>query len=184
MLAEIDDLVLVREQVARRVRQENLPTVAGGGDPGRTVHVHSDVALVRQQRLARVDAHPHGDAVLLKKSLRVAGRGRRVARTAEGDEEGVALGVDLDAVVRLPRLAQGRAVELQLSGVRRRPELAEQRRRTFDVREEKGDRARRARRHEQRIAALRDPGKRRRRGSGRERGLRLGRRSDRVAALG
>ena len=115
VLAEIDDLVLVHEQVACRVRQENLPAVAGGGDPSGAVHVHSDVALLRQQRLARVDAHPHADAVLLQKSLRAAGSGRRVARPAEGDEEGIALGVDLDAVMRLPGPAQGRAVELQLS---------------------------------------------------------------------
>ena len=103
VLAEIDDLVLVDEQVARRVREENLPAVPGGRDPGGAVHVHAHIAVLRQQRLARMDAHPHADAVLLQESLRRAGRARRIARPAEGDEEGVALGVDLDARRATPR---------------------------------------------------------------------------------
>ena len=62
-----------------------------------------------------------------------------VGRACEGDEERVALGVDLDAVVRLPRIAKRRPVQSELGCVRRRSDLVEQRRRAFDVGEEERD---------------------------------------------
>jgi hypothetical protein len=77
-------------------RDEDLAPVAGGGDPGGAVHVRADVALAGQQRRPRVEAHPHRDRERL---LRFASRGERPGRGREGDEERVALSVDLDAAV-------------------------------------------------------------------------------------
>jgi len=41
-------------QVARRLRHEDLPAVAGGGDPRSAMHVDADVALLGEERLAGV----------------------------------------------------------------------------------------------------------------------------------
>ena len=41
-------------EVGRRLGQQHLPAVPGGCDPSRPVHVVADIALVRQERLARV----------------------------------------------------------------------------------------------------------------------------------
>jgi hypothetical protein len=42
------------EQLSRRLREENLPAVAGAHDPRRPMHVDSDVAFLRHDRLATV----------------------------------------------------------------------------------------------------------------------------------
>ena len=71
--------------------------------------------------------------------LRLA-RGFECARRGrEGDEEGVALRVDLDAAVSLERVAQDAAVLGQRVRVALRAELVEKPRRALDVGEEKGD---------------------------------------------
>jgi hypothetical protein len=63
-------------------------------------------------RLSRMDPHSHVQlgsvrpAVLGEGSLRVNGGTHRVLRTPEGDEEGVTLGVDLDAAVFGERFAE------------------------------------------------------------------------------
>ena len=54
-------LQLVGDEVAGRLRDEDLAAVAGRADPGRPVDVESDVALGRGPRLARVEAHPVAD---------------------------------------------------------------------------------------------------------------------------
>ena len=69
--------------------------------------VRSDVALLRQQRRTGVEAHPNRQLELL---LRLARRRERTRRGREGNEEGVALRVDLDAAVPLERLTQNAAV--------------------------------------------------------------------------
>ena len=101
--------------------------------------VHADVAGLRQQRLAGVDAHPRPQSMRRERRLRGPRGGDRVRRAREGDEERVALGVDLDAVVRLPGSAERRAVQGELGCVRRRTDLVQQRGRAFDVGEEERD---------------------------------------------
>ena len=86
-------------EVRRRLRQEHLPPVPGGRDPRRPVHVEPDIALVRPERLAGVQPHPHAHRAARKRALRVGGGGHGVGRAREGDEERVALRVDLDPVV-------------------------------------------------------------------------------------
>ena len=65
VLAEIDDLLLVREQVARRIRQEHLPSVPGGRDPGCAMDVHPHVAVLVSS----------GSPVWMPIRTRTAGRG-------------------------------------------------------------------------------------------------------------
>ena len=44
---------------SRGGRDQHLPAVAAGGDPGGSVHIDSDVTLLAQVRRPRMDAHPH-----------------------------------------------------------------------------------------------------------------------------
>ena len=112
--------------------------MAGGGDPGGTVNVGADVALAGQQRRPGMEPHPHGDRECL---LRLARGGQRPGRGREGNEEGVALRVHLDASVAGERLAQDRAVLGELVRVRLGTELVQQPRGALDVREEERDRS-------------------------------------------
>jgi hypothetical protein len=116
----------------------NLPAITRGGDPRRPVDVDADVALVGDERLAGMDAHPDADRAVVERPLG-RGRGReRIGRAVEGHEEGVTLGVYLDAAVALEGLTQ----EPSVLGQRLRvgvAELVQQTRRPFDVGEEKGD---------------------------------------------
>ena len=100
--------------------------------------VDADVALVGDLRLPGVDPHANADRAAPER-LAGGGRGRdRVGGSRERDEEGVALGVDLDAVVPGERSSQRGAVlgeEIGVPGA----VLLEEPRRAFDVREEEGD---------------------------------------------
>jgi hypothetical protein len=110
--------------------------VSGCGNPGSAVDVGTDVALVGQKRRAGVKAHPHRK---LERILRLARRGKRARCSWKRDEEGVALGVDLDPAVGLEGLAQHAPVLRELIGVALGSELVQQPRRALDVGEEEGD---------------------------------------------
>jgi hypothetical protein len=75
------------------------------------MHVHADVVVVADLRLAGVHAHPHAHLDRLGPGVRderpLGGhRGRDcIGGAREGDEERVALGVDLDAAMLLERRA-------------------------------------------------------------------------------
>jgi len=60
VLAEVAQLVRAQEG-SRGGRDQHLSAVAAGGDPGRPVHVDSDVTLLGHVRRAGMDAHPHPD---------------------------------------------------------------------------------------------------------------------------
>ncbi len=140
MLAEIADTSVGAEEAAGRLGEDDLAAVRGGCDPRRSVDVHADVALVGQQRLARVDAHPDADRPGLERLLRVNCGGDGVDRPREGDEERVALGVDFGTVVSREGLADGATVLCEEIGVGG-PVLLKETRRPFDVGEEERDRA-------------------------------------------
>ena len=109
-------------------------------DARAAMDVHADVALLRHLRLARMQAHAHADGRRGQGSLAL-GRGRgRIGGAREGDEERVALGVHLDAVVGAERLAQEPPVLGQQVGVGVAVH-AEEAGRALDVREEECDRA-------------------------------------------
>ena len=60
MLSEVAEAVRARE-VASRLRDEDLATVACGGDPRGTVDVDADVTLSRYERLAGVETHANAN---------------------------------------------------------------------------------------------------------------------------
>ena len=104
----------------------SMPTYPSVGDDGR----------------ARVEAHPYRD--------RAGARGRSCAsaaaaasrhRIGKGDEEGIALGVDLDAALPLERGPEHAPVLRERAGIRLRPELVQKQRGAFDVGEKERHRA-------------------------------------------
>ena len=138
MLAEIAELGV--DQRRGRRRDDDLAAVRGRRDPRRAVHVDADVALVADQRRARVQAHAHTDRP--RHHGLSFGRGReRARRRGERDEEGVALRVDLDAVVVGKRLAQQPAVLGERVRVLLGAELLLEPGRALDVGEQEGDRS-------------------------------------------
>ena len=141
VLAEVAN-GLAGDEVARRLRQEHLPAVPGGGDPRRAVDVDPDVALVGHDRLARVEPHADADRPVAERRLPVGGGGDRVGGARERDEERVALRVHLDAAVPRESLAQHTAVLAQQLRVALAV-LVQQPRRALDVREQERHRPRR-----------------------------------------
>jgi hypothetical protein len=100
--------------------------------------VDPDVAFVGQLRLPGVDADANPDRGARERLTGGGCRRDRVGCSREGDEEGVALGIDLDAVVPGERSSQRGAVFGEEIGVPGSVFLEEPRG-AFDVREEKGD---------------------------------------------
>ena len=93
------------DELRSRGRDEHLPAVPGGGDAGGTVDVSADVALVGEKRRPGVQADPDLDRAGGERLGERRRRSERPRRRREGEEEGVALGVDLDPAVGGARLA-------------------------------------------------------------------------------
>ena len=93
-----------------------MAAAPGRAEPRRAHDVEPQVALAAERRLAGVQAHPDADVgavgpvVLRVRALRLDGCGDRVAGAREGEEERVALRVDLDAAVLREALAHQPAV--------------------------------------------------------------------------
>jgi hypothetical protein len=104
------------------------------------VDVEADPPAVDEAWLARVEAHAHahlvalGPRVLRERALAVLGRGRRLERRREDDEEAVALGLRVGRAVAVERLAEQAPVLREQTGVRVARPL-QQLRRAFDVAE-------------------------------------------------
>ena len=134
------------DQVAGRLRDEDLATVAGGTDSGRAVDVQADVALSCPNRLAGVDAHPvpDGDSVgprPLGHGPLAVDRGLDSRSGALEDEvQPIASRAPLERTMSRERLADQPVV----IGQHRRIAVAqdlEQPRRALDVGEHEGDRS-------------------------------------------
>jgi hypothetical protein len=130
--------------------------VTDGRNPGSLVDVEADIPFVGQPGLARVQPHPHPDRAARKGHLRISGCTNRIGCTGECDEEGVALGVNLGAVVRRERLPQ-QAPMLVESACIRVSQVMQKLRRALDVREEKRHDAGRERGGHLAIIPGRDP---------------------------
>jgi len=59
VLTEVAELAAVDQRRGRR-RDEHLPAVTGGSDARGAMDVGADVALIREQRRARMEPDPHG----------------------------------------------------------------------------------------------------------------------------
>ena len=118
--------------------------MAGVADAGRAVDGQPDVLIADERRLARVnaDARPQLDVVrpvvLGQRALRRHGRVHGLSRPAEGDEERVAVGVELTPRGLGPRCAHQLLVPAH-DGPVALAKLAQERGRALDVREEKRD---------------------------------------------
>ncbi len=85
-----------------------------------------------------MNAHPNANRPLAERLLPLARGGQSLRGPREGDEEGIALGVDLDPPVAHERLAQHAAVvgeEVGVGGA----ELVQETSRALDVGEEERD---------------------------------------------
>ncbi len=137
-------LLLVLEEGLRRLGDEDLTSVPGGPDTGRPMDGEPGVATARCSRLARVQAHANLDlhafrpGVRRDRELALDSRQECISRTREGDEEGVALGIDLVASVRFECRAQQALVLLEHAAVAL-PQQLDEPCRPFDVGEEEGD---------------------------------------------
>ena len=108
------------------------------------MHAHADVPFAADRRLACVHPHAHAQLLALRprvrcqRPLRVDGGADGILHAAGRGEEGVALRVDLRAVV----LGQGGADDPLVVGERRPvlvAQLLEHARRALDVGEQEGD---------------------------------------------
>ena len=75
-----------------RLGDEHPPTVARGGDAGGTVDVGADVALVGQERRARMQADAHREPAAREGSGERRRCRERARHGRKGEEEGVPLG--------------------------------------------------------------------------------------------
>ena len=110
-------------------------------DAGGAVDVNPDVAFVAEVGRAGVQTHAHADRTRGQSSQRVGGRLECAGCGREGDEEGVPLGIHLDAVVAGAGLADHAPVLGERRGVCLRSQLVQQLGRALDVGEQEGDRA-------------------------------------------
>ena len=136
----------------RRLGEEDAAARGRAAETRGADDVEAVVALLADRRLAGVEAHAHADVHPLRPRVRRVralrlDRGRdRVARAREGEEERVALRVDLDAAAVAERLAHeppvvGEHVAVPVA------EPLHQRGGALDVAEDEGDGAGRERRH-------------------------------------
>jgi hypothetical protein len=111
----------------------------GRHDPRAHVHVRTQVALLCQLRRARMEANPDPDRTVGESFRCYSRRRERAACGREGNQEGIALRVDLDAAVGPERLAHDAAVLRQRLPVSVGAKLMQKLRGALHVREEKGD---------------------------------------------
>jgi hypothetical protein len=136
----------VLHETAGALGDEDLPAVRRGGDASSAMDVDADVVTADDERLARVQAHAHADGGAVRPGVRgerlLGGYGRSQPgdRVREGDEEAVALRVDLAPAVPVEGVPQQPTVFRQDLGILV-AEIVEQPGRALDVREEERDNA-------------------------------------------
>ena len=127
------------DELASRLREQDLTTVARCCDTRGEVHVVSHVALVGDERGARVQADAQADRPRCESVRDRLGGSRRSRSGWERNEEGVPLRVYFDAALGSARLAYDPAMLGERFGVCLCAELAQKARRSLDVGEEEGD---------------------------------------------
>jgi len=130
------------DQFAGLTREQHLATVPGCGDPSCLMNVASDVALVRHKRSPSVESYSHPDGTVGQGVLRDHRGLDRIPGVPEGDEERVALGVDLDATTTCERFSDQPPMLREGFRVLMLAQYMQQPGRTFHVCEQEGDSAR------------------------------------------
>src|SRR5262245_45779425 len=145
-IADRDACEPALQELASRVREENLPTVGDGADAGRAVDSKADVPFLPDDRLSGMQTHSYAQLgvvwprVLGERPLGKHGSAQRGVRALEREQKRVALVVDLSAALCF----DGPPQNLVVLGEHRDVALAEllhEPRRAGDVREEERDRA-------------------------------------------
>ena len=95
VLAEVGELEL--DELGGRVGEDHLPAVSRRSHSRREVDVGSDVTLVGRERRPGMQADAYLDWTGRKRIGEGAGCAQRSRRGREGEEEGVPLGIHLDA---------------------------------------------------------------------------------------
>jgi hypothetical protein len=113
-------------QCARRFGQKHLAAVAGCCDTRAAMQIDANVPAISCRRLARVETYSDPDATRRERQLSLPCGRHRIRGAGERHEEGITLGVDLDAVVSRKGIAQDSPVLLQRFAVSS-SKLAEQR---------------------------------------------------------
>ena len=117
--------------------------MGGAAEPRGVVDVDAPVVVVADLNVAGMDAHPDAQRAVVRplgrfeRILCGGGSPQRGTRLAERDEERVAVGVDFDAAVGGPHLAQDLVMSRQYVAVEV-ADLLQQPRRALDVAEEQG----------------------------------------------
>jgi hypothetical protein len=138
VLAEVVQLERRVDQIARRLREENLAAVPHGGDARSADDVDTDVAVVGQRGLAGVNANPDPERRLREGELRLVSGCDGVCDAREGDEERVPLRIHLDPAVPhecVPQQPPMLGERVRVAGA----ELLQQTRRPLHVREQERD---------------------------------------------
>ncbi len=138
VLAQIGERDAVNE-FPSRLREQHLSAVTRGRDSRGEVHVVPDVALVSNERSARVESDAEVDPAFGERVRDRKGRGCRSRSGREGEEKGVSLRVYLDAILSRAGLADDAAVIGELLCVSLRTELVQELRRALHISEKKGD---------------------------------------------
>ncbi len=139
MLAEVGELDL--NELSRGGRYEHLAGMARRGYAGGAMDVPTDVALVSEKRCPRVQTHTYLNGAGGKRPSQLCRRGECARRGREGEEKGIALRVDFDAVVASASISYQAAMLGECFRIALGAEFLEQPRRALDVGEEKGDRS-------------------------------------------
>jgi hypothetical protein len=127
-------------ELCGRSGKDDLAAVPARGDACGEVDVISDVSLLGQERRPGVQADPHLNRPGGERLGELPCRCQRSLRRREGDEEGVALRVDLDAAVAGEGLAQRAPVLRERLRIALCSQLVQELGRALHVGEEEGDR--------------------------------------------
>ena len=138
MLTEITkhQPVARRDQRRRRSRQEDLTAVARRGDPCHQVDVVTHVPLARHQWRSRVQADAYMNRTSCEPRRQLAGGCQGTRSGRKRDKTGVTLRAHLHSAVLSARLPNDTPMLAERIRVALRTELAQQPRRTLDVREQ------------------------------------------------
>jgi hypothetical protein len=139
VLAEVAKLTV--DERCRLLRHKHLSSMAGRRDPGTAVDIDAHITFVREERRPRVQTDAHPDRARLQCLGQFGGGGERSGRRRKRDEERIALGIDLHAIVTGTRLSDDLPVCGKRLGVGLRSQLVQELRRPLDVGEEKRDSA-------------------------------------------
>ena len=139
MLSEVENGEALVDERARRRGEHDLPTRRRRSDSRSAVDVVADIALLSDERRTRVHADAYEDRAVCEPPSERRCRGECRGRRWKGEEEGVALRIDLNPSLDSAGVADQSAMLSERPTVPVLAEPAEEHCRSFDIGEEKSD---------------------------------------------